>query len=485
AIAFDPAPDTALPNPSVVVHPSDLTMTSGDDELIIAGDGTVVSQIKASWTPPPDVFVTQNGKIEIQYRRDDLPGPLDWSDGNTESRLVDGAASSVFLSPVEDGVTYDIRIRSINELGVTKDASGNSWGPVQQHTVVGKQQRPSEPDMFTADRMPDGTRRYKWEQANLPADVRVGGGFRIRYFLGATADWDAMTPLHSGLLTTSPYENNELAAGTYTFAIKTVDSSGNESVEPRFQQVTLGDPRLRDVLVGRLEHDLGFPGVKTDAFVESDGRLHSVTLGGWDALPATWDALAASFGAILPSPAQISYAIEIDLGADLSFTPLVTVVGVGTQTIEMRTGTSLPLAGGFGPLAAVMSKRYVEIRVTMTSPAVPAEPTCIELMAILLDGETKIEDFNDIDTSGPSTSRFERIGVGHFRIVAEDLSVISQAGITAIQNVGPGHSWELISKEALAFGPPGQLAAEFKLYDSAGALADAVIDVSLKGPKLT
>lgn len=488
AIAFDPAPDTALPDPFTVVHPGGLTMVSGDAELIIAGDGSVVSQIRATWSPPADIFVTENGKIELQYRRNDLPAPLDWDDGNTETRLVDGAATSTFLAPVKDGVTYDVRIRSINQLGVSKDAGGNNWGPVVQHTVVGKTERPSEPDSFSVARLADGTRRYEWTQANVPADVRVGGGYRIRYRLGTTADWDAMTPLHSGLLTTSPHESNELAAGSYTLAVKTVDSSGNESVAARFLQVTLGNPRLRDVLVARLEHDLGFPGDKADAFVESDGTLASVSLGGWDALPATWDGLAASWETILPSPAQIVYSVVIDVGADLSFTPLVSLEGRGTPALEMRTGAEgagLPLTGPFGPLAPVTAQRFIEIRVTMTATQAPPEPTAIEVLTILLDGETKIEDFNDIDTSGPSGERFERLATGHFRIVPSELSIISQAGLTAIQNVGPGHSWELISKEALAFGPPGQLAAEFKLYDAAGALADAVIDVSLKGPKLT
>ena len=63
--------------------------------------------------------------------------------------------------------------------------------------------------------------------------------------------------------------------------------------------------------------------------------------------------------------------------------------------------------------------------------------------------------------------------------------MISQARISAIQNVGAGWSWELLSKSAAAFGSPGTLAAEFKLYNGSGTLADALIDAELKGPKVS
>jgi hypothetical protein len=49
-----------------------------------------------------------------------------------------------------------------------------------------------------------------------------------------------------------------------------------------------------------------------------------------------------------------------------------------------------------------------------------------------------------------------------------------------LQNVGPGWSVELISKSEVVNGFP---AAEFKIYDASDTLADAVIDVELKGPK--
>ena len=103
-----------------------------------------------------------------------------------------------------------------------------------------------------------------------------------------------------------------------------------------------------------------------------------------------------------------------------------------------------------------------------------------------MDGDIRIEAFENIDTSDANTDKFERIAAGHFRIApSSEMSTIIRAGIVALQNVGAGYSWELISKEAGAFGSPGQLAAEFKVYDNTNTLADATVDVEIKGPSNT
>jgi hypothetical protein len=49
-----------------------------------------------------------------------------------------------------------------------------------------------------------------------------------------------------------------------------------------------------------------------------------------------------------------------------------------------------------------------------------------------------------------------------------------------LQNVGAGWSWELISKTQIVNSEP---AAEFKVYNSSGTLANATIDVELRGPQ--
>ena len=492
ALTFDPAPNTTLPNPFSIPAPQNVSFASGDAELFVAGDGTVRPRIRVAWTLVDNIFVQESGEIEIQYRDAVFGGsPIDWDDGNTQTKVVGGNLTVAFLTDVEDGATYDIRLRSRTQIGAVSDQDGDDWLQSFQHTVVGKAAKPSAPDTFTVARLADGTRRFAWTHVTPPLDLK---GYRIKHFTGTTSDWDAMTRLHpTGVLTESPYETNELAAGSYTFAIKAVDTSDNESADAVFITATIGDPRLREAVLQRLEHDLGFPGQKINGFVDGDGVLRSASdpgsPGGWDALPDAWDALPDTWDEILPQAVSMSYRVEIDLGVDLSFTPLVTVEGTGNAAVTMRTGAdgdSPQISGPLVALSSVVGQRYLEIDVTVTPTGSPTSAMSIETLTILLDGEVKVIDIEDVDTAGPDTPTFERLGTGHFRVApTEPLASITSASIKAFQNVGPGFTAEVISKAAFLGASPGNLSAEFKIYDATDALADATVDIELKGPSST
>jgi hypothetical protein len=76
----------------------------------------------------------------------------------------------------------------------------------------------------------DLRRVYTFSAASAPKDVMFGGGYRIKYRLtGSNIAWASMTPLHDGLLTSSPYETANPVPGTYDFGIVEVDNIGNES----------------------------------------------------------------------------------------------------------------------------------------------------------------------------------------------------------------------------------------------------------------
>lgn len=460
----DDAPDTELPDPFDVSPPTNLVLDSGDDQLFVAGDGDVVSRIYATWEPAEDAFVE---RYEIQWK---LSSATTWSNG----QMLPEGSTDFYISPVEDGVKYDVRVRAVNVVGVR-----SSWLTVTGHTVIGKTAPPPDVDSFRVARMADGTRRFDWRMDDIPADVRVGGGYRIRYSLDPGAAWEDMTALHSGLLQASPYETNDLAAGTYRFGIKAVDSSGNESTNALYIQATLGDPRLRNVLVQRFEHLLGWPGTKTDCFVDEEGVLRAGSTG-WAGLPETWADLASTWADIAQTVDEIVYETPvIDVGADASFTPLVSFIVNGAVTVEMKTGSEADgdVTGSYVPVGPVQGARYIQIRVTVNNAA-----PSITAMTILLDAETVVQDFEDIDTSTTTASWFERIATGHFRVGSKmtTMAAISTATITAIQSVGAGWTWALVSKSVTVNGRP---AAEFKLYDETGALADAVVDVQLKGPR--
>lgn len=472
--AVDPAPDTTLPNPSVVAPPTGLTLSSGTAQLLTLGDGSVISRIQADWTAPADQFVVAGGRVELYARKSAEADYVFVTD-------VAGSETRAFIDGVEDGVSYDVRARSVNRLGAASDQLGETWpATVTGHVVIGKTAQPLKPDTFTVSRLADGTRQFDWTQAVVDADVRSGGGYLIRSFLGATSDWDAMTPMHTGKLVASPFETNQLAAGTYTFAIKTVDSSDNESADVLFISATLGNPRLENVLVERQDHLLGWPGVLTDCFKHPDNALYAVSAQTWADLPATWSALAASWESILTNASPIRYETEtIDLGSDVTFTPLVTATGSGTFTFEMQTGTAAQGApqAPWVALGQVSGARYVKVRASSagTTPR-------LETLTTLIDSETQVDEFEDVDTSAETATWFNSIAAGHFQIGSSSgqMGSIAFARIEALQNVGAGFNWELINKTSTVNGEP---AAEFKIYNGGGVLTDATVDVVLRGPK--
>lgn len=469
--SIDPAPNTQLLNPFDIDNPTNLTVTSGDEYLDIRLDGTVFSRMFVSWTSPDNPYVTTGGRIEVQYKQS--------SESAWRNHIsVEGDETSTYILDVKDGTLYDVRIRSVNYIGTRLP----EWVTVNNHLVIGKTAPPSSPSTFNVARLADGTRRFTWTHSSIPADVRVGGGYVIRYRLGTGWAWEDMIPLHTGVLVNSPYETNDLVAGTYTFAIKSVDSSGNESLSAILVEATLGDPRLRSVIDSRNEFSEDWDGTKVDCFVNSQGHLEAEGDEGWEDLPATWADLDDEWRDIVANKSPISYTTPVfDLGQNISFTPLSTIDAEGSVTVEMRTGTDLDGAptGSFVPIGPVVDMRYLEIKISVSGVA-----PYIFGMVTLLDAETQVEDYEDIDTSGPSNAipEFERIDTGHFKLATRgNTANITKATITAFQNAGSGWTWELISKSTTITGDT-EPAAEFKIYKD-GVLTDAVIDVEIKGPK--
>lgn len=460
-----PPPSSNLPSPfNRPALPASLSLASGTDQLFVAGDGTVISRIRATIGASLDGYVTH---YSLGWQRS--------SDSTWQDQLITADSTVNYLAPVEDGASYNVRVASVNSFGLMSDGYIYQYN----HVVIGKTEPPPTPDSFTISRMADGTRRFTFKLNAPPADVRVGGGFKIRYFLGSTSDWGAMTELHDGVLTVSPFETNELAAGTYTFACKMVDSSGNESDDALFINAEIGNPRLRNALYQQVENP-AWPGTKTNCFVDADGYLHALSDGDWTDMPGAWSSLPDSWDAIITNQTTITYeSAVIDLGLDTTFNPLVSVGGTGTPTIEIKTGATSDgtVTGSYAaPSGQVTGKRYIQIRVQMTDVTAPV----LESMTTILDGDVALEEYPDVNTSSETAVWFNSIAAGHFQIGSKegDISAITLAKITALQNVGAGWTWEVLNKSSTVNSYP---AAEFKVYDNTGTLADAVVDVELKG----
>ena len=112
---IDPAPNTTLPNAFDVAAPTGLAFDSFPVDTL-AGD--TLFRIVLSWDTHPDFFVVNGGGFEIQYKlsADTNYRPSFFVIGSLiESEIVQGAPN----------VSYDLRIRAVNNIGVRSE-----WQPL-------------------------------------------------------------------------------------------------------------------------------------------------------------------------------------------------------------------------------------------------------------------------------------------------------------------------------------------------------------------
>jgi hypothetical protein len=364
---------------------------------------------------------------------------------------------------VIDNITpglYSYRVRGMNSM--------LAWGPwaTIDGTLTGKEGLPPDVNVFIVTPQQDGTRTFSWLMNNPPIDL---AGYKIRYSDVDTSTWPDMVELFSGLMVASPYETNQLPAGDYIFGIIAVDTTGNESANPNYCTITLPNPRLSDVWASSVAQSGVWPGTKTNCSIAADGTLvanESVSGDTWDTMPATWD---TTYQWLNPA-GTIGYGVPaIDLGASLTFTPMVYSIGVGTIVNQMATSSDGTTWSSFGAIVRATA-RYVKFLVTAeaTLPIIAS----LHSVAVYIVIKPITEEINDLNTS--TLSGVHHISAGDIRLpLVNTYLVIKQVSLT-LQNVGPGWTWELIDKN-LTNGP------RVKIYNASGVLADAVIDAYIKG----
>lgn len=214
--AFAPSPNSGLPNPFVAIAPTTLILESGTTYLDVNADGTVFTRLRASWTAPADAFVTEGGSINIQIK---TTAATRWIDYGT----IQGDAEEYFFLGLREGVSYDVRIRSINGINVP-----SSWVTSTGHTFVGKTAPPSNVSGFSGALDTEGV-LLTWS-AISDLDIR-------HYEIRRGASWGAATVVTTGTSATS-FRDIYFPTGSTTYLIKAVDTSGNSSTTAASTSVT-------------------------------------------------------------------------------------------------------------------------------------------------------------------------------------------------------------------------------------------------------
>ena len=216
----DLAPNTTLPSVQNPTLPTGLTLTSGTSDLLAPTDGTVISRVKIAWVDSVDSFSLG---YEIQFKKN---ADSDWIPLGYN---ISQGLQLAYLAPVDDGVSYDVRIRTINTVGV----KGTTWLTESAHTVIGKTAVPADVLNFSAQQNGNLT-TFKWDQV---ADVDLAG-YEIRYGAQSGFTWANATVITSvtrGTLVT----NGAVPPGTWRLAVKAFDTSGNQSATEDTSDLTI------------------------------------------------------------------------------------------------------------------------------------------------------------------------------------------------------------------------------------------------------
>ena len=449
--------DTALPVPDV----TGLALLEGGIEFggtaNFTWNKTSIYQLSAHSTGTLDVYFKHH-RIQIldPNNGDSLIREEFVFDNHYSYTLNKNAADySIINSAVGSYASVKIRIKQVS----VYDTESTNW-----IALTVSDPPPPDLDQFLVAEQPDGTREFSFVYSNKPFDH---AGIEIRFKTGSYSDWDTMDKLQDGLITVSPWENNLLAKGAYTFAAKPVDRSGKYSINALFITTNLGDPRSPGSIIILTAGNNDWPGTKTNCTINSNGDLIANDQNTWSNL-TTWTAWTKWYQN--PYTTIIYEHPVYDIGIKTRFKPVVSAYGDGAATVEERhSDDNATYSAWAAATGTEVNARYLQIRVTLVNTTTL---TSLRSLSIDLTARVITEDIEDLDTSALTQINGE---AGHIKIpVANSFAVIKGVNIT-LQNTGGGWSVELISKSDTTNGP------EIRIYNASIVGANATIDATIRG----
>tara|TARA_R100000655_G_scaffold71760_1_gene110216 strand:+ start:774 stop:3599 length:2826 start_codon:yes stop_codon:yes gene_type:complete len=196
-------PNTSFPDPLTVQPPASITLT---DELIEYSEGIVITRLNIVIGASTDNFV-QYYVVEARKSTE------------TNFKIIgQGTELNYEMLNVVDDITYDVRCRAINTLGISSSSITAS------RKIVGATEPPSDVKNFSVNMLGSSQMQLNWD-ANTDLDISF---YEIRYQnVTSNAQWNKsvnwlQVPRTSG---TSITTNTRSGA----FCIKAVDKLGNES----------------------------------------------------------------------------------------------------------------------------------------------------------------------------------------------------------------------------------------------------------------
>ncbi len=280
-------PTTFLPNPKIVGSPS---ITSITDAMVNIQEGNIDVRMTVSFRGTSDYLVD---KYEVVYKKT--------TDSTYKSAGISSGTTREILN-VESGVTYNVKVRSINSLGY------KSAYTTATHEVVGAKDPPANVSDFAIDYQ-NQIAVLTWTP-NTDLDLAY---YHIRYSPDTTNSYANTTVLVEKV--SPPANSVTVPAKTGIYYIKAFDLLGHESTTETSVIGTIAEFEGQ-VLATTITEETGFSGTHSNT-VPVDGTLILDSSGNFDSYSGNFDDATGLFDAgtgVVPS-GTYTFANQISLGA--------------------------------------------------------------------------------------------------------------------------------------------------------------------------
>ena len=197
-------PSTTLPNPFSVTAPASVTL---DDEMIEYSDGVVLTRLLITVGASTDQFV-QYYQVETKQSTE--------SDYKIVSK---GTELNHEMLNVVDGAIYNVRVKSINALGVSSTYTS------ENHTVIGATEIPNDVTDLSVSMVGSNQMELTWTPVS---DLDISW-YELRYQnVTSGATWNSSTPLTK----VTRRKSDSVTVNSMSdvaILIKAVDKLGNSS----------------------------------------------------------------------------------------------------------------------------------------------------------------------------------------------------------------------------------------------------------------
>ena len=280
-------PTTFLPNPKIVGSP---TITSITDEMVNIQEGNIDVRMTVTFKGTSDYLVD---KYEVVYKKT--------SDSTYKSAGISSGTQREILN-VESGVTYNVKVRSINSLGY------KSAYTTATHEVVGATEPPASVTNFSIDYQ-DQIAVLTWTP-NTDLDLAY---YHIRYSPDTAHSYPNTTVLVEKV--SPPANSVTVPAKAGIYFIKAFDLLGHESTTETSVIGTISEFQGQ-VLATTITEETSFSGTHSNT-VPVDGALILDSSGNFDSFTGNFDDAVGLFdaGTGVVSSGTYTFANQISLSA--------------------------------------------------------------------------------------------------------------------------------------------------------------------------